>query len=149
MKTILKIFSTFFGIGFIPIAPGTVASALVVILYKYFLCHLPWPFYLTLIFLFFLAGTFSASNYSAKLKQKDPRKIVVDEACGQLLILFRIPASWVNLLLAFALFRIFDIIKPYPIKKIERFPDGWGIMTDDLVASIYGAILIHLYLFLK
>ena len=74
---------------------------------------------------------------------------MVDEACGQLLVLFSVPESWSVLLISFFLFRIFDIIKPFPIKKVENLPSGWGIMADDIMAAIYAGIFLHLYLILK
>jgi phosphatidylglycerophosphatase A len=56
--------------------------------------------------------------------------------------------AWFPLILSFLLFRLFDIVKPYPIKKIENFPKGWGIMMDDIAAAVYAGVLIRLYLFL-
>jgi len=153
MKSLSKIIATFFGVGYFPVAPGTLTSLIVVLLYKFYLHRLSWPIYLLLLFLLFLVGIFTSTKYSSELKKQDPRKIVVDEAFGQLLVLFRIGESWgkgwLPLLACFLLFRIFDIIKPYPIKKVETLPEGWGIVMDDLVAAVYAGIIIHLYLILK
>ena len=84
-----------------------------------------------------------------ELNKKDPRTIVIDEALGQLLVLFRLNPTWFPLLIGFGLFRFFDIIKPFPIKKAEKFPKGWGIMIDDILAAIYAGIILNLYLYLK
>jgi len=153
MKSLSKIIATFFGVGYFPVAPGTLTSLIVVLLYKFYLHRLSWPIYLLLLFLVFLVGIFTSTKYSSELKKQDPRKIVIDEAFGQLLVLFRIGESWgtgwLPLLACFLLFRIFDIIKPYPIKKVETLPEGWGIVMDDLVAAVYAGIIIHLYLILK
>jgi len=149
MKIGWRIISTFFGTGYFPIGPGTMASAVVVLLYKFLLSDLSWPLYLLIIIVLFIVGGIAATKYSSALQQKDPRKIVIDEVCGQLCTLFLVPSSWLLLLLAFVLFRLFDIIKPYPIKKLERIRDGWGIMADDIMAAVYAGILIHLYLLLR
>jgi phosphatidylglycerophosphatase A len=149
MKMIWKIIATFFGVGYFPLAPGTVTSFAIVLLYRLFLHKLSWPLYVILFLFLFFLGTFASSKYSSRLEEKDPRKIVVDEACGQLLVLFLVPESWLVLLLGFFLFRIFDIIKPFPIRKIENFSKGWGIMADDIMASIYAGLILHLYLLLK
>ena len=149
MKTGSKILATFFGIGFFPLAPGTLTSLVVVILYKLFLSNLSWPVYLLIFLCLFFIGVFVATEYSSELGEKDPRKIVIDEACGQLLVLFQLSTSWFLLLLGFFLFRLFDIIKPYPIRKIENLKKGWGIMTDDVVAALYAIIIIRLYLIFR
>lgn len=149
MKTLSKIIATFFGFGFFPVGPGTVTSLVVVFIYKFSLHKLSWPFYLLLLILVFLIGTLTSTKYSLVLNRKDPQNIVIDEAFGQLLVLFQMSTDWFPLLLSFFLFRLFDIIKPYPIRKVEALPDGWGIMMDDLVAAVYAGIIIYLYLILK
>ncbi len=149
MKTGSKILATFFGIGFFPLAPGTLTSMVVVILYRFFLHNLSWPVYLLIPLGLFFIGVFVASEYSSDLGKKDPRRIVIDEACGQLLVLFQLPTSWFLLLLGFFLFRLFDIIKPYPIRKVENLRKGWGIMTDDIVAALYAIIVLRLYLLFR
>jgi len=153
MKSLSKIIATLFGVGYFPVAPGTLTSLIVVLLYKFYLHSLSWPFYLLLLFLLFLVGIFTSTKYSLEIKKHDPRRIVIDEAFGQLLVLFRIGESWgtgwLPLLSCFLLFRIFDIIKPFPIKKVETLPEGWGIVMDDLVAAVYAGVIINLYLLLK
>jgi phosphatidylglycerophosphatase A len=149
MKRFSKTLSTFFGVGYIPPAPGTATSAIIVLLYKLCLHKLSWPLYLFMVIILFFLGVFASSIYSSELKVKDPRIITVDEAVGQLLVLFRMGEAWLLLLASFLLFRLFDIIKIYPIKKVESLPKGWGIMLDDIVAAIYAGIIIHLYLLIQ
>lgn len=153
MKSLSKIIATFFGVGYFPVAPGTLTSLIVVLLYKFYLHSLSWPLYLLLLFLLFSVGIFTSTKYSLEIKKHDPRRIVIDEAFGQLLVLFQIGESWgtgwLPLLSCFLLFRIFDIIKPFPIKKVETLPEGWGIVMDDLVAAVYAGVIINLYLLLK
>ncbi len=150
MKAVWKYIATCLGIGLIfPLAPGTVVSALVVLIYKFALFRLGWVFQALILIAVFFVGVISASRFSAELRIKDPRCIVIDEACGQLAALFLCPASWGYMAAAFVLFRFFDIIKPYPIRKLEDLPTGWGIMADDLTGGIFAAILINLYVLLR
>jgi len=149
MKFISKTVATFFGVGYLPLAPGTWASMIIVVLYKLCLHKLSWPLYLLILFFFFLAGTFASTNYSSELNDKDPRKIVVDEAVGQMLVLFRMKEGWLLLLASFLIFRFFDVVKIYPIKKAEALPQGWGIMMDDIIAAVYAGIIVHLYLLIR
>lgn len=149
MNTVHKILATFFGVGFFPLAPGTVTSFLVVILYKLFLHSLSWPLYLLLFIVLFFVGVIVSTEYSSELGKEDPRRIVIDEACGQLFVLFQMPASSFILLACFFLFRFFDILKPYPIRKVEKLEKGWGIMMDDIIAAIYTALIVHVFLLIK
>jgi len=149
MRSLSKIFATFFGIGYFPLAPGTLTSLIIVILYKTFLFKLNWPYYLLLLISIFFIGVYTSSKYCTELKKEDPRSIVIDEVLGQLIVMFRLPSNWIVLLAGFFLFRFFDILKPFFIKKTEKFPKGWGIMIDDIVAAAYAGIIINLYLLLK
>ncbi len=149
MKFLSKSISTFFGIGFIPFAPGTLTSIVIVLLYKYYLYRLSWPVYALILILLFFIGVYASTDYSTALNKKDPRKIVIDEALGQLLVLFRMSDAWFPVLSCFVLFRVFDIVKPFPIRKIEKLPTGWGIMLDDVVAAVYAGVIVNLYLLLK
>lgn len=149
MKTISKILATFFGLGYFPLAPGTLTSLIVVIIYKFFLFKLAWPLHLLIFFLVFLAGSFVATIFSRALNKKDPQKIVIDEACGQYLALFQLNPSWLGLGLSFLLFRFFDIIKPFPLKRVELFPQGWGIMLDDVAAGLYAGIITYVFFLIK
>jgi phosphatidylglycerophosphatase A len=148
MRIFSKITATFFGLGYFPFAPGTLSSAVIVLLYKFFLHKLSWPIYLVLFFFLFILGIFVSDIYSRMLKKDDPRSVVIDEAAGQLIALFLLTPQWTYCAANFILFRIFDIVKPFPIKRVETFPRGFGIMLDDLVAAIFAGILINLYLLL-
>jgi phosphatidylglycerophosphatase A len=149
MKLLSKVISTFFGLGYFPVAPGTITSLVVILAYKFYLYQLSWPLYLLILFLLFFVGVYTSTKFSVESNKKDPRKIVIDEACGQLLVFFRMSEAWFPVLAGFILFRVFDIVKPYPIKKVEALPAGWGIMMDDVVAAIYAGVIINLYLLLK
>ena len=146
MNTLSMIFSTFFGTGFFPVAPGTAASFLTMLLFKLGLYRLSWPFQALIIVVLFIAGGAASTRYARLLNRKDPGRIVIDETCGQLIALFLVTPGWKELLLAFFLFRIFDIIKPYPIRKLEAIPHGWGIMADDVGAGLAAAGFLRLIL---
>jgi phosphatidylglycerophosphatase A len=146
MNALAKIIATFFGAGFCPIAPGTAASFITALIYVFLLHGLAWPVQAFIIVAVFLIGVPAASRYSAELGRKDPGRVVIDEACGQLIALFMLPPGPGSVAAAFLLFRIFDIIKPYPIKKLEGFPRGWGIMADDVGAGLASALVLRLVL---
>ncbi|MBN2199202.1 MAG: phosphatidylglycerophosphatase A [Candidatus Aminicenantes bacterium] len=146
MKFIARVCATFFGLGFVPLAPGTAASLAAALLYKLFLFKLAWPVLFLLVFALALGGVPAASFYSRELGQKDPRRVVIDEAAGQLATLILVPPDWISVGSAFLLFRVFDILKPFPIRRIERLRAGWGIMADDLGAAFYARLVLQVVL---
>ncbi len=146
MKSFSRIFATFFGVGYLPIAPGTIASFLMILLYKYYLHTWNWPAYLGILVFVFISGALASSVYAETTKKEDPRSVVIDEVLGQLIVLFRMPPTWPLLVASFVLFRILDILKPFLIKESENFPRGWGIMMDDVVSGVCAGIFINLYL---
>ena len=149
MKYFSKLISTFFGAGYFPIGQGTLTSLIIVLMYKFFLYRLHWATYLGLVLFVYILGVATSTVHSTNLRKKDPHEIVIDEVAGQLLVLFRLNPTWSLMLISFFIFRLFDIAKPFPIKQIEKFPKGWGIMTDDIMAAVYSGIIVHLYLLLK
>jgi phosphatidylglycerophosphatase A len=78
----------------------------------------------------------------------DPSFVVIDEVAGQLITLFLLPFSWKVLVAGFVLFRLFDVIKPFPARRLEKMHGGWGIMMDDVLVGVYANILLHLAVFL-
>jgi phosphatidylglycerophosphatase A len=116
------------------------------LIYKLGLYKLSWPFQALIIVSLVIAGAAASTRYGRLLNRKDPGRIVIDETCGQLIALFLVTPGWKELLLAFILFRIFDILKPYPIKKLEALPHGWGIMADDVGAGLAAAVSLRLIL---
>ena len=148
MRSVRRVLATLFGVGFFPKAPGTAASAVAVVGYALLLDRLSWPLYgLFLVALFFL-GVSASGEYAAELGQADPRRVVIDETFGQFLALFLVPARWLPLLVCFLLFRFFDIIKPWPIRRLEKLRGGWGIMADDAGAGLAAGLLTQLILVL-
>jgi phosphatidylglycerophosphatase A len=148
MKLFSKVISSFFGIGFFPVAPGTLASLITVLIYKYVLYQLEWPFLLVLFVFIYLLGVTASSKYVSLTGKHDPGEVVIDEVLGQLVALFLLKPSWILVLSAFFLFRFFDIIKPLFIKKAEKFSKGWGIMLDDIIAGMYTSIILNIIILL-
>jgi phosphatidylglycerophosphatase A len=104
--------------------------------------------YGALILLFFLLGT-RASTIVERQMGPDPSLVVVDEMVGFWIALFALPRSLILLVIGFFLFRLFDIWKPFPIRRTERLREGWGIMADDAMAGIYTNVLLQLALILR
>lgn len=148
MRVACRAFSTLFGVGFFPKAPGTASSAVALLAYILLMSHLPWPAYIAFLIALLVLGGAAAAVYAADLGQSDPQCIVIDEAFGQFLALFLVPVAWLPLTAAFVFFRFFDIIKPYPIKRLERLPGAWGIMADDAGAGLAAGVLVHVLMLL-
>jgi phosphatidylglycerophosphatase A len=149
MKLLARVLATFFGTGESPLVPGTVASFAAALLYRWTLYRLPPALFAGLITITFFIGVAAADVHARTLGCKDPRPVVIDEACGQWIACFLVPPSWGLTAAAFFLFRAFDIVKPFPIRRLERLPGGWGIMADDVLAGIFAGLLVHGYLLLR
>lgn len=145
MDGILKFIATLGVIGYLPLAPGTFGTLfgfLAIIILK--------PSALLLGAIIVIAipvGVISSHRAEALLREKDSRRIVIDEFCGYFLSLLFIPFSYGASLAAFFLFRLFDILKPFPIRTLESsLRGGMGIMADDIMAGIYTNIILHILL---
>jgi phosphatidylglycerophosphatase A len=146
--------ATFLGIGKIPFAPGTWASLVAVPLF-FHLIDYPLIHVGTLVVVYFL-GVYTTGQYAKNIGETDPRSAVMDEVLGMGVAMLVIPRDGpflfdihfsllnVYVIMAIVLFRLFDIWKPPPIRRIEKLPGGWGIMTDDLVAGLYALVWVHI-----
>ncbi len=143
MKFFVLFWATGFGIGYLPIAPGTWATLLAIPM-ESFLSKIPSPFYeLTLLTLFFLSSRISEKAESLFGRRDDPR-IVIDEMLGFFITLLWIPKTPLSMGVGFLLFRFFDILKPFPIRYLEkRLKGGYGVVMDDIVAGAYGNVLLR------
>lgn len=136
------------GVGYFPVAPGTAGSAVgvgLVAALGALDAVQPWSRLLLILLSLsiFLVGVWAATGAEKFFGKTDPGHVVVDEVAGQLLTFVAQPdASWKWLFAGFILFRAFDVIKPFPARRAERLPGGWGIMTDDMVAGAYSAVLL-------
>jgi phosphatidylglycerophosphatase A len=145
---------TFFGAGLLKPGPGTYGSISAVLLW-YAAAHLlhPAPVAFAIgtsiaAILATLIGIPAATIVADESGREDPGHVVIDEVAGQLIALIAIPADWQHAALSLLLFRFFDILKPPPIRQLERLPGGTGIMLDDVGAGLFAltiAQLIHLY----
>jgi phosphatidylglycerophosphatase A len=140
----VAVFVCSFGyVGFFPIAPGTVGSAAGLLVYLIFrssgVPHFELP---VIVALFGLGLSFGAACEKA-LGQVDPAPVVIDEVMGMLITLFLVPVNWMGMLAGFLVFRVLDIVKPYPARRLERLPGGLGIMADDAMAAFYANLMLH------
>ena len=142
MKILAGIVATFFGVGLFPVAPGTVTSALVVS--GLFFSGLSSGVLIALAGGTFFLGVWASGTYASELGVSDPGRIVIDEVCGQTLAFALVPGVWPAAVLVFAFFRFFDIVKPFPLRTLERLPGGWGIMADDVGAGLAAAAAVRL-----
>jgi phosphatidylglycerophosphatase A len=142
--------ATFFGVGRLRPGPGSWASAVTVLLWAalaYGLAPgLRTPVAIGLALFVTLIGIPAATRAARASGLKDPQFVVIDEVAGQLIALIAVPLAWKTFLAAFILFRGFDIVKPPPVRQLERLPEGTGIVLDDVAAGLYGLIVMHLLL---
>lgn len=142
--------ATFFGVGRLHPGPGSWGSAATVLLWAALAYTLPQPLRtpvaIGLTLLIILIGIPAATRVSRAFQTKDPQFVVIDEVAGQLLTLIAVPLSWKTLLAGFILFRTFDIIKPPPIRQLEKLPEGTGIVLDDVAAGFFAFLVMHLLL---
>lgn len=156
MRNFYIFMSTGFGSGYSPFAPGTagtiVGCLMFYVLHWFFPGYFPGSgmdsIYFILLTLTFLLIGVKASHYLEPDWGEDPQKIVIDEIVGVWVALLFVPYSLLNLLLAFVLFRLFDIFKPLYIRKFEGMKNGWGVMMDDVAAGVYANICLQLYVWL-
>jgi len=142
--------ATFFGIGRIRPGPGTWASAATVLLWAAAAYALPaslhTPVAICLAALVTLIGIPAATQVARAHGSKDPQFVVIDEVAGQLIALIHASLSWKTFLAGFLRFRIFDIVKPPPVRQLERLPEGAGIVLDDVAAGSYALAVMQLLL---
>ena len=137
-----------FGCGLSPFAPGTMGTLFGVAIYL-LIMDIGILFYLSIVFLIIGIGTAVAEYTCEALGGRDHQAIVIDEIAGFLLACISLPPDWVYFLLAFILFRIFDIAKPWPVNFIDqRIKGGVGIMSDDLMAGLYTLFCVQLLAFI-
>jgi phosphatidylglycerophosphatase A len=142
--------ATFFGVGRLKPGPGTWGSVATVILWWLISSLIPphsrtWVT-VTAAALVTLIGIPAATRVARASGIRDPQFVVIDEVAGQLVTLIAVPLAWKTFLTGLILFRVFDILKPPPLRLLERLPDGIGIVVDDLGAGLYALAVMHLFL---
>lgn len=143
-----RLVATFFGAGRLRPGPGSWGSLATVILW-WLLTRVIAPDRQALAatglaVLAILIGIPAATRVARASGLKDPQFVVIDEVAGQLITLIAVPVSWKSLLLGFILFRGFDIVKPPPVRQLERLPDGVGIVVDDVGAGLYALAVMQI-----
>ncbi|MCM8775804.1 MAG: phosphatidylglycerophosphatase A [Candidatus Omnitrophica bacterium] len=134
-------FTCALGVGLLPFAPGTWGSlaALPII----FLASFNLVLYLAIFAVITLIGYWSVGKLNLE-ENRDPRYVVIDEVCGMFVTLMALPMSVPTVLAGFLLFRLFDVLKPFPVRHLERLPGYWGILFDDLGAGFYAWLILYL-----
>jgi phosphatidylglycerophosphatase A len=152
-----RLLASCFGLGLLPVAPGTWGSLPPAIIFA-LMCH----FGASALLISFVMAALTLGGCAICIKfapavitatgKTDPREVVADEIAGQALTFLAIAfltigavstrQIWVITALGFVLFRLFDIAKPWPIRKLEKLPKGWGVLADDLMASVYAAVVL-------
>ena len=138
---------TFFGIGKFRPGPGTWASGVTVLLWYFVGNSLPAPFVapvaIAVVALVTAVGIPAGTVVARESGIEDPSFVVIDEVAGQMLALVAVPLQWKSLIFGLILFRAFDIVKPPPVRRLEKYPGGTGIMLDDLGAGLYAWIVLQ------
>jgi len=140
---VIQVLATGFGAGLSPVAPGTVGTlvGLVICLFSY---PLAWPLRLLYVVAISAVSVYVAGQAEKLYGKTDDQRIVIDEIAGLQVTMLPVAITGLHLLLAFVLFRIFDIWKPFPLNRFQKFPGGWGVVADDLGAGVYGGLILFL-----
>ena len=143
MHWLVKLFASGFYSGYSPVASGTVGSAVAVAIY--FIPGFEQPAVMITVILVSLVLGIKASRVMEGRYGHDPGEVTIDEMVGMWVSLLFMPKDWLVVAIAFVLFRIFDIIKPYPARKFDTVTGGIGIMMDDVIAGIYTWVTFHAF----
>ncbi len=149
MRKLKGLLATWFGSGYSPFASGTAGTLATMPLVALLWWAGSWPLHLAALVAVVALGLWAADDAETRFEIKDPGQVVIDETAGYLLTTFLVApvasvAAWGALLaLTFLLFRIMDILKPWPARRLEALPGALGIMIDDLFAGLYAFLLTH------
>jgi phosphatidylglycerophosphatase A len=131
------------GIGFVPFAPGTFGSIPGLLLALGLRAVAPWWAEGVAVVLLYLVGVWAAKQAEVHFGRIDPGPVVIDEVVGMLITTLFLPLSTLGWLAGFAAFRVCDVIKPFPAGRAERLPGGGGVMTDDVLAGVWGYAIMR------
>jgi|YNPNPStandDraft_1061719.scaffolds.fasta_scaffold00769_10 phosphatidylglycerophosphatase A len=131
------------GSGYAPVMPGTAGSAVGIALYL-LLSRLPLNLYVLCVGIVLGAAVWLSSQASHLLQHPDPPQVVIDEICGMLVTLAGLPSTWLFTVAGFLLFRVLDVVKPFPANWInDRMHSGLGIVLDDIIAAVYANLILQ------
>jgi phosphatidylglycerophosphatase A len=140
-EKIIKFLATGFGAGLIPVAPGTFGT-LVGIPVCLLCLPLTWVMRLLVVLVLFAASIYISGRAEKIFRKKDDQRIVIDEIVGFQVAMLPVAITILHLCLAFVLFRAFDILKPFPLHRLQKLPGGWGVVLDDVGAGIYAGLIM-------
>jgi len=144
MRRLVILLATWWGVGYVPRAPGTAGTIAAIPLY-FLLRLLPLYGYLACVLAIGLVACWAAGEAERIFQEQDSQRIVIDEAVGFFITMAALPPTWPYLIGGFCLFRCFDILKPPPIRLIERtVKGGYGVVLDDVLAGIYAHIALRI-----
>lgn len=131
--------------GYAPVASGTAGTLVAIPLYL-LLVKAGWIPYILISLVLFYIGMKGADRIEEVTQQKDTGIIVIDEIVGYLVTMVFLPQDWIFIMLGFFVFRVFDILKPYPIRQLDKNPNlkGFGVMIDDVLAAVYGNVVLQI-----
>lgn len=144
MTSLALAVSTALGVGYVPFAPGTFGSAAGLLLWAV-LPASPFAQVVAIVAVFGL-GSWAAHVTERHYRRTDPGVVVIDEVLGMIVTVAFNPVTWTGAALGFLLFRVFDVLKPYPANRLERLHGGLGIMADDAMAGVYANMVLRLAL---
>ncbi len=147
MRRFHYVIATTLGLGYSPIAPGT-AGSIFALLVAFFVFNGNTILLIMASVVGTVIGTFSADYVEVNSGSEDPSIVVIDEVAGMWISLLGVPTTPWLYLVAFGLFRLIDIIKPFPVNSLQNIHGGWGIMLDDIAAGIYTLITMQILLLL-
>ncbi len=140
----ILLLATGFGVGYLPEAPGTFGTILSIPIY-FFLSEISSPGYEFILIGFFLLSIWISKKAESYFKKRDDQRIVIDEMMGFLITMLWLPKTIYSIGIGFFLFRLFDILKPFPIRPMERRCEGGiGVVLDDVLAGVYANISLHI-----
>ena len=144
MKHFILLLATGFGVGYSPVAPGTLGTLAAIPVY-YFLSRIPSPLYEVTLVGFLFLSVWVSGNAEIFFGKKDDQRVVIDEVMGFLITMLWVPKTVLFVTIGFFLFRFFDILKPFPIRRLEKgFKGGFGVVLDDIMAGVYANIVLRL-----
>jgi phosphatidylglycerophosphatase A len=144
LQRLALLVATVMGVGYAPFAPGTFGTAAGLLLWAV-LPTAPAVQALAILALF-AVGSWSGSVAERHFGRTDPGQVVVDEVMGMLITLFMIPVGWWGAVAGFLIFRLADVLKPFPANRLERLPGGVGVMADDAMAAVYANVALRVAL---
>ncbi len=148
MQRLAVLIATFGYTGYFPVAPGTAGSAAALLVYALVRWSGSPLVEGAVLVAVAIAGTWSATIAERHFNATDPGEVVIDEVLGMLMTLAFLPLTWRGVLVGFLVFRVLDIVKPFPADIAERLRGGMGIMADDAVSGVYGNLIMRALLWL-